>query len=385
MRASRCFWLATWLICIMTTAGAAEAPVENDYALDTSWLCRPGRADACSTPLVLATSQPDGKILQRESRPAADAPVDCFYVYPTVSRQASSNADMTIDPEEVAAVRAQFALFGSQCRLYAPLYRQVTLSGLHAALKGDMRGIDYRQPYADVLAAWRHYLTHDNQGRGVVLIGHSQGSKLLVHLIAQEIDGQPVARQLIAAVVPGTSVLVPKGLDVGGTFHQLPLCRTLAQTGCVIAYSSYLENPPLPFNARYGRSNRPDWENACVHPAATDDAQGNLDAALPPGGGDKNVDLIEVADGIVRGQCTRQNGLVYLAISTSADGRAEAVNNVLLNTQHRLPGWGLHAIDLNLALGTLVERLGRQSRQWLMQQAAPAMPGAIQQRSPGAP
>lgn len=249
------------------------------------------------------------------------------------------------------------------------MYRQVTLAGLHAALKGDAHGVYYRKPYDDVLAAWRYYLEYDNHGRGVVLIGHSQGAKLLVRLMTQEIDGQPVSRQLIVAVVPGTSVQVPKGLDVGGTFQHLPLGRALAQTGCVIAYSSYPENPPPPFHARYGRSARPVWEDACVHPAANDDAQGALDAALPLGNGDNNIDLMEVADGIVHGHCTKQNGLVYLAISTRADRRASIVDNVLLKSQQRRPGWGLHVIDLNLALVTLVNRVGVPGRQWLTQQA----------------
>lgn len=374
MRVHLRFLFALLVVCGVTTAGAETAPVRNDYALDSSWLCRPGRTDACSSPLVLAELQPDGTTLQRQSRPADDAPVDCFYVYPTVSRQASSNADMAIDPEEIAAVREQFALFGSQCRLYAPLYRQITLAGLHAALRGNKRGIDYREPYDDVLAAWHHYLAHDNRGRGIVLIGHSQGAKLLVRLMTEEIDGQPVARQLITAVVPGTSVLVPKGLDVGGTFHELPLCRALAQTGCVIAYSSYLANPPPLPHARYGRSARTDWEDACVHPAANDSAQGTLGATLQPVGGDKSVDLTAVPDGTVYGRCTRQNGLVYLAISTSADARAAAVRNTLIDVQERHPAWGLHPLDLNLALLTLVDRVGLQSQQWLTQQGLPLPP-----------
>ena len=44
----------------------------------------------------------------------------------------------------------------------------------------------------DVKAAWEHYLAYNNVGRGVVLIGHSQGSGLLTRLIASEIDGKPV-------------------------------------------------------------------------------------------------------------------------------------------------------------------------------------------------
>ena len=46
----------------------------------------------------------------------------------------------------------------------------------------------------DVEAAWDDYLARDNKGRGVVLIGHSQGSGILKQLIAREIEGQPAQR-----------------------------------------------------------------------------------------------------------------------------------------------------------------------------------------------
>lgn len=48
-----CRWLLfpALLACAMAIASAAEVPVESDYALDTRWLCRPGRVDACSIPL----------------------------------------------------------------------------------------------------------------------------------------------------------------------------------------------------------------------------------------------------------------------------------------------------------------------------------------------
>ena len=39
------------------------------------------------------------------------------------------NSDMAIGPEEQNVVRQQFARFGSQCRPFAPMYRQVTLAG----------------------------------------------------------------------------------------------------------------------------------------------------------------------------------------------------------------------------------------------------------------
>ena len=39
--------------------------------------------------------------------------------------------------------------------------------------------------YNDVLDAWNYYLKNDNGGRGVVLVGHSQGSGVLTQLITQ--------------------------------------------------------------------------------------------------------------------------------------------------------------------------------------------------------
>ena len=105
--------------------------------------------------------------------------------------------------------------FRNACRLFAPLYRQVTLSALHAAMRRQPDGADRELPYADVRAAWRDYLAHDNHGRPFVLIGHSQGSALLKRLLAEEIDGKPVQRRLLSAILPGTAVLVPKGKECG--------------------------------------------------------------------------------------------------------------------------------------------------------------------------
>jgi hypothetical protein len=102
---------------------------------------------------------------------------------------------MSQDPAEKNVVLQQFARFASKCRAFAPMYRQITLRGLQAALATNAdplalfsKGVQYD----DVRDAWQHYLKNDNQGRGVVLIGHSQGAFILEALIANEIDGKPV-------------------------------------------------------------------------------------------------------------------------------------------------------------------------------------------------
>ncbi len=63
-----------------------------------------------------------------------------------------------------------------------------------------------------MLAAWRDYLAHDNHGRGVVLIGHSQGAYVLKHLVKTVIDRSPAERRLlVSAILLGGQVLDANG------------------------------------------------------------------------------------------------------------------------------------------------------------------------------
>src|SRR5688500_14704099 len=55
------------------------------YDRASAWLCRPGNNDVCDTDLDTTVVRADGTKEVRPFAPAVDAPVDCFYVYPTVS------------------------------------------------------------------------------------------------------------------------------------------------------------------------------------------------------------------------------------------------------------------------------------------------------------
>ena len=129
--------------------------------------------------MVATVVQSDGSRATRVLKPNPTAPIDCFYVYPTVSEDPAGNSGMTSGPGEKRAVAQQFAAFASVCRPFAPIYRQVTIAGVEAVLRHEPLPVDFELPYEDVRAAWRHYLAHDNGGRGVVLIGHSQGARIL--------------------------------------------------------------------------------------------------------------------------------------------------------------------------------------------------------------
>jgi hypothetical protein len=377
-------------VACLALAGAPQLAAQpaspaspNDYSQPEAWLCRPGRADACAVDLTTTVVGKNGKLKREAWAADPNAPVDCFYVYPTVSLDKTPNSDMVAGDEERRVVRAQFARFGSRCRTYAPLYRQVTLTALRAGIAGSTMAVDRALGYNDVLAAWNHYLEKDNAGRGVVLIGHSQGSGVLTQLIKNEIDGKPVQSRLVSALLIGTSLAVPRGQDVGGAFQHVPLCRSDKQVGCVVTYASFRSTVPPPANTRFGRVAGADGQVAgCTNPAALGFGSGPLHAylttagpglsAAEPGPWVKSGKPIETpfvsVPGLLTAQCVANDKGSYLEVTVHgdpSDPRADdIVGDVVTNGQVQA-NWGLHLIDVHLAMGNLLEVVREQSRAYL--------------------
>ncbi len=368
-------------------AAAQAATVEikpNDYKDDASWLCRPGRkGDACDVDLTATIVSADGTLTREPFTADPKAPIDCFYVYPTVSTDATPNSDMSQDPAEKNVVLQQFARFGSKCRTFAPMYRQVTLRGLQPTLvaNGDPFGLFSKGlHYGDVRDAWHHYLKNDNQGRGVVLIGHSQGAFILEALIAAEIDGKPVQKQLVGAYILGASFLTPKGNDAGGQFKQIPLCRKPGQLGCVVNYSAFRSNVPPPGNSLFGRSSDPGSTANCTNPAALGGGSAPLKSYLSAGGrmivmsggapkpwvADKTIDTPFVAvPGLLTAECKTNEFASYLEITVNgnpSDPRVDDISGDLGAVGKPLANWGLHLVDVNLAMGNLLDLVEQQSK-----------------------
>src|SRR5260370_18476403 len=88
---------------------AAPAPAKNDYSNGDNWLCRPGRQDACAVDLTTTVVTVDGKLAREAWAANPKAPIDCFYVYPTVSNDPAGNRDMIPGPREKVAIRAPIA------------------------------------------------------------------------------------------------------------------------------------------------------------------------------------------------------------------------------------------------------------------------------------
>jgi hypothetical protein len=363
------------------TPAATPAP-KNDYADPATWLCRPGRTDSCTVNQDATVISADGAMKPETFHAAANAPIDCFYVYPTVSNDPGVNATMKIEAEEVSVALQQFARFGAKCRLYAPVYRQFTLTALTALMGGKaMTGGDPALGYNDVVDAWNEYLAHDNHGRGVVLIGHSQGSGLLTQLIAKEIDGKPVQAKMVSAILMGTTLQVPQGKDVGGSFQHVPLCHSASQVGCVIAFASFRADSPPPSDSLFGRG-RNGMVAACVNPAALGGGSGELKSYLSTktfgqaGGGAFNwtdpprpiATPFVKTPGLLSAECVANEHGSYLAVTlhpTPGGARTNQITGDVVIGGKVQANWGLHLIDANLNMGNLVDIVGAESKAYL--------------------
>ena len=358
-----------------TTVTAGLPPLKVSHP--TVWLCRPGMAqDPCTAPDLDATVvRADGSTSHEAFQPAADAPIDCFYLYPTSSVVPRTVQPLQPDAGITRVTQIQAGRFSSVCRVFAPVYRSITVSGL---FRGGVNAAEITQANDDVNSAWHDYLAHDNHGRDVVLIGHSQGSFQLKRLIRDEVDGNDVERsRLVSALILGADVVVPQGEDVGGDFAHISACRQQRQRGCVVGYSSFLGVPPE--NALFGRV-RPTLRGQpvpagsailCVNPTALSGGPATMHPYLPTaavrGGGlarqtaqspfSAPTGFVTYPDHVTA-QCRQQGTAGWLQVTSSRPGDPRPAF-----TEQLGPRWGLHLLDVNLALDDLIDLVRHQSGQ----------------------
>jgi Protein of unknown function (DUF3089) len=349
----------------LAVAVVAAAPAAADAKV--VWLCKPGmRANPCEPSLTTTAFSKAGKRLGvQHVRRAHTRRADCFYVYPTVSDQKRPQATRVVDDVLRSIALYQAARYSRDCRVFAPVYRQVTIQGLlfPKTVTPQIR----QQGYQDVVQAWRTYLRKYNHGRPVIFLSHSQGTFVLRKLIANEVDPKPaLRRRLLSAVLLGGNVTVKKGGDRGGDFKHIRACRSRAQLGCVIAFSTFNETPPP--DSIFGRTTVAGREVLCTNPGALGGGSARLSAIYPTKpfassviGGEANAAIAPLPKprtpwamirGAVAGRCSRAGGADVLRVSALFAGFDLTP----------LPDatWGLHLSDANIALGNLADLVRRQ-------------------------
>ncbi len=361
------------LLILLLAAGALAALPAAAHAKPV-WLCKPGLADnPCEPGLDTTILSPSGQQIGTSDEGSSGRPsIDCFYVYPTVSNQPTIEATLAIDPELKSIALYQAARYSGECRVFAPVYRQITIQGLlnPTQITQQMRDTAYQ----DVVDAWRYYLKKYNKGRGVVLIGHSQGSGVLRRLITQKVDPKrSVRKRLISALLMGGNVLVKTGSDRGGDFQNIPACKSRTQFGCVVAFSTF--EGPVPAGSRFGRTQVADREVLCTNPTNLAGGSGRANSIVP---------TEPFAKGTVIGNLTTQIGfLVPAGVDTTwIEARkaykarcstADEANVLQVKPRGGAPvlkalpdpTWGLHLADANIALGNLIKLVNSQSIAYL--------------------
>ncbi len=345
----------------------------------TVWLCRPGMAaNPCSTNLDTTVVQPGGGRSTAPFIAAKHPKIDCFYVYPTLSQAKTDAAPLAPEPAAVGVANAQASRFQSVCRLFVPVYRQLTSAGLARAIKQRRAPAGVlAQATADVVSAWHDYLDHYNDGRGVVLLGHSQGAGQVISLLKTEVDSSPAEKaRLVSAIALGGNLLVPQGKDVGGDLKSIPACRAATQRACVVAYSMFSSQPPA--GAYFGRAtsaighaSTAGMQVLCVNPGALAGGTAVLHPYLPTR---KLAGLAVTGQaalpnlptpfvtyaGLLKGTCEASGGASWLQISSpTAAGKA-----LIAKAQTLGPLWGLHLVDFNAAEGDLVDLVTREAAAW---------------------
>jgi len=347
------------------------------WSLPETWLCKPGRQDLCSVPVARSTVNSDGSVVREELRPDANAPVDCFYIYPTISTDPNGNSSLVPGPGERRAVTHQFSMFSSVCRPFAPMYRQATLAGLRAVLSGNPNAVDPVMAYNDVVGAWNYYLEFENKGRGVVLVGHSQGSRMLMQLIQREIEGKPIQARIVSVLLPGLNIEFAQGSDRGGTFKTMPLCASKGDVGCLVAFASFRANSPPPANARFGLSRTSGLDVACVDPVALSGVP--ISSYLPTktnllGSDVALLDWVDMRNrldtsyvnlpGLLSTRCVKDGAASYLSVAFAPgvdDKRPKDIPGEMVSGGRILKDWGLHLLDINMVAGNLLEIVRSQA------------------------
>jgi pimeloyl-ACP methyl ester carboxylesterase len=351
---------------------AALALAAAPASAKTHWLCNPDKPTPyCNPALSTTVMSPTGDVLSTKTVKRDKAPkIDCFYVYPTVSDQKTPTANFAIDPEEKSIVLYQASRYTQHCRLFAPVYRQLTLQGIGVSGMSTATPAMRQTAYNDVRDAWRDYLKNDNHGHGVVLIGHSQGTFVLRSLVSKEIDPKPDVRKLlVSAILLGGNVLVGQGQNAGGDFKHVPACRSATQFGCVIAWSTF--DQPVPPNALFGHTSQPGMQVLCTDPAALGGGSGPINSVYPSA---------PFAPGTTIGAATDLVGIPRPSVSTtyidapsaydSACSDADNASVLQITPLNGAPTpkpvpdatWGLHLTDANIAQGTLVDLVAKQAR-----------------------
>lgn len=242
--------------CAVAPKGSFDSqtrPAPPDYAQEKYWAALPTKQDAAD--LLPSYFLEDVQ---------ADAPIDVFFIYPTIydgTEKGQNNWNAPVDDPIFSAkvdstsIKNQASVFNGVGKVYAPYYRQAHLDAYDALEKPARKAsaeAAFELAYADVKAAFLYFLENYNAGRPFIVAAHSQGTTHAKKLLRELVDGQTVQNRLVAAYILGIEI-------EQGYFKNIPLCATPQMTGCYCTWRTWKAGT-VPKNYR------PDNNIAVVNP-----------------------------------------------------------------------------------------------------------------------
>ena len=165
---------------------------------------------------------------------------DVFYVYPTLFLDKKDERwNIPIDDSAFRkkildnAIRFQASAWVECGRMFVPYYRQAHIRSYRNLENGGREALLFA--YSDIKAAFQYYLDHFNNGKPIILAGHSQGSTHLTLLLKDFFDGKDLKNQLVAAYLPGIGLKKNE-------FGTIPLMTSPNQIGGFVSWNTFKRN-----------------------------------------------------------------------------------------------------------------------------------------------
>ena len=205
-------------------------PPPPNYNNLLHWAAHPDRANHSNA------------VPQGTSSPSTTLPADVFYIYPTVFFSNTLwNAPIdhlkTNEMVDNMLLPGQASVFNGSCRIFAPRYRQATFYAFLNASENSHQTFDLA--YADIKAAFNHYLENWNDGRPFIIAGHSQGTFHGIRLLEECVETSYIFEQFIAAYLIGFQMPADK---FGRSLHKIKPAKAEDDLHCVITFDSFGED-----------------------------------------------------------------------------------------------------------------------------------------------
>jgi hypothetical protein len=242
-----------FLCLVFATLCAAVAQPIN-YSDSGNWMCHPVLKTtdvARQQDLSVTVWNPDNTI-KTVINYNRDTLADIFYIYPTIDLHYNEFGNTPMDSIDrflaQFVYRSQVGIYAQFGRVFVPYYRQAKLGVFTDASSSDSTQLAKAEcmeiAYNDIDSAFSNYLKFYNNGRKIILMGHSQGAYLMRFLLRKRFDNDPsLLSQLVVAVSGGEpNYASVSGSRTGGSLQNIKTCPppgSVQECGCVINWRTW--------------------------------------------------------------------------------------------------------------------------------------------------